>query len=48
VQTYDAARDGQRFLLNTRTFKEKTEPLTLMTNWTAQLQNEGNRNGSGK
>ena len=42
VGFYDVTRDGQRFLMNTRTHKEQTEPLTLMTNWTAQLQREAN------
>lgn len=37
---YDVTADGQRFLLNTRTQKEKTEPLTLVTNWTIQLRSE--------
>jgi eukaryotic-like serine/threonine-protein kinase len=36
---YDVTRDGKRFLINTRTHKEQAAPLTLVTNWPAQLQN---------
>jgi len=43
---YDATADGQRFLLNTRTHKEKTEPLTLVTNWTTQLRSEPGKKAS--
>jgi hypothetical protein len=39
VGFYDVTRDGQRFLVNARTHKEQTEPLTVVTDWTAQLQN---------
>jgi len=44
VGFYDVTRDGQRFLVNARTNKEQTEPLTLMTNWTALLQSGTNNN----
>jgi Tol biopolymer transport system component len=40
VGFYDVTRDGQRFLVNNRTHKEQTEPLTLITDWTAQIQKE--------
>jgi eukaryotic-like serine/threonine-protein kinase len=36
---YDVTRDGKRFLINTRTHKEQAAPLTVVTNWPAQLQN---------
>jgi serine/threonine protein kinase len=39
VGFYDVTRDGKRFLVNTRTRKEQTEPLMLITNWAAELQN---------
>jgi eukaryotic-like serine/threonine-protein kinase len=35
---YDVTRDGQRFLVNTRTPKEQAAPLTLLTDWTARIQ----------
>jgi hypothetical protein len=38
-RNYDVSRDGNRFLVTTRTAKEQTAPLTIMTNWTATLQN---------
>jgi Tol biopolymer transport system component len=34
---YDVARDGKRFLINARTSKEQTAPLTVITNWPALL-----------
>jgi Tol biopolymer transport system component len=37
---YDVTRDGKRFLVNVRTHREQAAPLTLVTNWPAQLQNE--------
>jgi|SRR5579859_3295712 len=40
VGFYDVTRDGQRFLVNTRTHKEQSEALTVVTDWTAQIQNE--------
>jgi serine/threonine protein kinase/roadblock/LC7 domain-containing protein len=40
VGFYDVTRDGKRFLVNTRTFKEQSAPLTVITNWTEQLRNE--------
>src|SRR5579859_223554 len=36
---YDVARDGKRFLVNTRTLKEQSAPLTVVENWPALLQN---------
>ena len=40
VGFYDVTHDGKRFLVNTRTLKQQTEPLTVATNWLLQLQNE--------
>ena len=40
VGFYDVARDGKRFLVNTRTHKEQSAPLILLTNWLVQFQNE--------
>jgi Tol biopolymer transport system component len=37
---YDVTRDGNRFLVNDRTHREQAAPLTLVTNWTAQLQQQ--------
>jgi Tol biopolymer transport system component len=34
---YDVARDGQRFLVNAG-LKEELSPITLVTNWTAELK----------
>ena len=39
MSDYDVSRDGNRFLVTTRTAKEQTAPLTIRTNWTAGLQN---------
>jgi eukaryotic-like serine/threonine-protein kinase len=39
VGFYDVTRDGKRFLVNVRTWKEQTQPLMVITNWTAELQN---------
>jgi eukaryotic-like serine/threonine-protein kinase len=33
VGFYDVTRDGKRFLINIRTHKEQTAPLTVVTNW---------------
>jgi Tol biopolymer transport system component len=38
VGFYDATRDGKRFLVNTRTYREQTAPLTIVTNWLARIQ----------
>src|SRR5215469_13287488 len=38
VGFYDVTHDGKRFLVNTRTIKEQSEPLTILTNWFAQIQ----------
>lgn len=35
---FDTAADGQRFLLNTLPESSGTEPITLVTNWTAELK----------
>jgi dipeptidyl aminopeptidase/acylaminoacyl peptidase len=40
VGFYDATRDGKRFLVNTRTSREQNAPLTIVTNWLAQIQSE--------
>ena len=40
VGFYDVTRDGKRFLVNTRTLREQSSPLTVVTNWPLQLQNE--------
>src|ERR1700722_8105062 len=40
VGFYDATRDGRRFLVNTRTSREQNAPLTIVTNWLAQIQSE--------
>jgi Tol biopolymer transport system component len=40
VGFYDVTRDGKRFLVNTRTHKEQTAPLTVVTNWPAQLEDQ--------
>jgi len=39
VGFYDVTRDGKSFLVNIRTHKEQAMPLTILTNWTAQLKN---------
>jgi dipeptidyl aminopeptidase/acylaminoacyl peptidase len=41
---YDVTRDGNRFLVNDRTHREQAAPLTLVTNWTAQLQQQSRPN----
>ena len=38
VAFYDVTRDGKRFLVNTRTHKEESEPLTIDTNWLSLLE----------
>jgi eukaryotic-like serine/threonine-protein kinase len=43
VGFYDVTRDGKRFLVNARTHKEQSAPLTVVTNWSAQFQNESSR-----
>jgi eukaryotic-like serine/threonine-protein kinase len=40
VGFYDATRDGKRFLVNTRTYREQAAPLTIVTHWLAQMQSE--------
>ena len=39
VGFYDVTRDGKRFLVNVRTWKEQTKSLTVISNWSAELQN---------
>jgi hypothetical protein len=35
---FDVAADGRRFLLNSRSGNASAEPITLVTNWTAELK----------
>ena len=35
---YDVAPDGKRFLLNNRLGEGSAEPITVVTNWTAELK----------
>lgn len=37
---YDVDRDGKRFLVNTRTREQQDAPLTVVTNWPAQFQDQ--------
>ncbi len=37
--SYDVSSDGQRFLVNTPLSESKPQPLTLVLNWTAVLEN---------
>ena len=36
--TYIVTRDGKKFLVNSGSVKQGTEPLTLVTNWTAEFK----------
>jgi Tol biopolymer transport system component len=38
VGFYDVTRDGKRFLVNTRTLKEQSAPLTVVTHWPEEVQ----------
>jgi Tol biopolymer transport system component len=38
VGEYDVTRDGKRFLVNARTLKEESAPLTLVTHWPEVVQ----------
>jgi len=38
VGTYVVTSDGKKFLINSGSVKQGTEPLTLVTNWTAELK----------
>jgi Tol biopolymer transport system component len=38
VGTYVVTKDGKKFLINSGSTKQGTEPLTLVTNWTAELK----------
>lgn len=40
VGFYDVTRDGKRFLVNIRTHKEESAPLTIDTNWVSSLQTQ--------
>jgi hypothetical protein len=40
---YDVTRDGKRFLVTIRTHKEQAAPLTVVTNRSAQFQDESKR-----
>jgi len=35
---YDVTADGQRFLINTAVEQRSAAPITLVTNWTADLK----------
>ena len=43
VGFYDVTRDGKRFLVNARTDKEQMAPLTVVTDWTAELSRDSNQ-----
>ena len=36
-QEYDVTRDGQRFLLNVDLSDDASNPITVLLNWTAEL-----------
>ena len=36
--TYDVAKDGQQFLINTQMEKEETQPMMVILNWSAGLE----------
>ncbi|HYM76434.1 MAG TPA: protein kinase [Candidatus Dormibacteraeota bacterium] len=38
VGTYVVTKDGKKFLINSGSAKQGSEPLTLVTNWTAELK----------
>jgi hypothetical protein len=38
VGTYVVTEDGKKFLINSGSIKQGSEPLTLVTNWTAELK----------
>src|SRR5215469_7113737 len=45
VGDYDVTRDGKRFLVNARTLKEQSAPLTVVTHWPEVVQGgAGNEN----
>jgi serine/threonine protein kinase len=43
VGFYDVTHDGKRFLVNARTVKEQSAPLTLMTNWPSAVEGASGR-----
>jgi hypothetical protein len=43
VGFYDVTRDGKRFLVNVRTLREQSAPLTIVTNWVAQIENQSKK-----
>jgi len=38
VGSYVVASDGKKFLINSGSTKQGSEPLTLVTNWTADVK----------
>ena len=38
VGSFAVTKDGKKFLINSGTEKQDTEPLTLVTNWTEELK----------
>jgi hypothetical protein len=36
--TYDVAKDGQRFLINTQMEKEESQPMMVILNWAAEFE----------
>ena len=37
-QPYDVSGDGERFLMNVAVGKPESEPITVVLNWTAELE----------
>jgi len=35
---YDVSADGQKFVINTRTTEQAAPPITILTNWEAELK----------
>jgi hypothetical protein len=38
VFSYDVSLDGQKFLIETRVDEPKSAPLTVLLNWSAQME----------
>jgi hypothetical protein len=38
ISTYEVARDGQRFLMNTQIEESSPSPLTVVLNWTGAFK----------
>ena len=36
--SYDVTRDGQRFLINTRLDERNAAPLSVILNWTSEIE----------